>query len=173
MGWIGATNVAGEPDSPTTTGEGADEGDDRSEHLLRSIEDLDREFEAGDIDESDFRELRAEYTARAAAALRGDEPAAPAPTRSWRRTVAVFGALLCVAMLTGVVLARAVGQRGGGGLTGDAGGLRERLAACQPLAFQQPAKGVVCYQKILNYAPDDLDALTYQGWALVRADRAA
>ena len=53
--------------------------------LLRSLEDLERERDAGDLDESDYLSLREDYTARAAAVLRAlaagpeAEPAA-APT---------------------------------------------------------------------------------------------
>lgn len=154
----------------------AGSAEDRQDHLLRSLEDLEREHAAGDLSDEDFESLRAEYTARAAAALRGDDEAAPvaapAPRRSLGRTAAVVGGVLALALVAGVALARGSGQRGGGGLTGDAGGVREQLAACQPLAFQEPKKGIGCYQKILEIAPDDLDALTYQGWAMVRAGRA-
>ena len=53
--------------------------------LLRSLEDLERERDAGDLDESDYLSLKEDYTARAAAVLRalaaepeaGDEAAAP------------------------------------------------------------------------------------------------
>ncbi|HVM06330.1 MAG TPA: hypothetical protein VM242_14280 [Acidimicrobiales bacterium] len=38
--------------------------------LLRSLEDLEREREAGDLDESDYVALKEDYTARAAAVLR-------------------------------------------------------------------------------------------------------
>ena len=38
--------------------------------LLRSLDDLDRERDAGDLDEHDYVELRDGYTARAAAVLR-------------------------------------------------------------------------------------------------------
>jgi tetratricopeptide (TPR) repeat protein len=40
------------------------------EHLLRSLDDLDREFAAGDIDQHDYETLRADYTSRAAAIIR-------------------------------------------------------------------------------------------------------
>ena len=42
------------------------------EHLLRSLDDLDRERAAGDLDELDYETLRADYTARFAAILRQD-----------------------------------------------------------------------------------------------------
>src|SRR5437773_2437915 len=38
--------------------------------LLQSIRDLDREHAAGDLDEEDYRTLKDDYTARAAAVLR-------------------------------------------------------------------------------------------------------
>ena len=41
--------------------------------LLRSLADLEREHDAGDVDEDDYRELRDGYTARAAATLRSIE----------------------------------------------------------------------------------------------------
>jgi len=158
-----------------------DSRNEEREHLLVSLEDLDREHDAGDLSDQDYEELRAEYTARAAELLKGEDSnfetsglaAQPEDSGSRRRAAAWLVVVLVIASLSGVALARGVGQRGGGGLTGDAGSLRERLAACQPLAFQQPKKGVGCYQKILNDAPDDLDALTYQGWALVRDGRPA
>ena len=166
------------PDGPHTADDGtfeAGSAEDRQDHLLRSLEDLEREHAAGDLSDEDFESLRAEYTARAAAALRGEAEAAPAavpaPRRSAGRTAAVVGGVLALALVAGIALARGSGQRGGGGLTGDAGGIREQLAACQPLAFQEPKKGIGCYQKILDTAPEDLDALTYQGWAMVRAGR--
>jgi tetratricopeptide (TPR) repeat protein len=54
--------------------------------LLRSLDDLEREREAGDLEESDYLALKEDYTARAAAVLRAlaaepeaDPAAAPAP----------------------------------------------------------------------------------------------
>jgi tetratricopeptide (TPR) repeat protein len=46
------------------------------DHLLRSLDDLDRELAAGDIDLHDYATLRADYTSRAAAILRKDNNAA-------------------------------------------------------------------------------------------------
>ena len=41
--------------------------------LLQSLKDLDREREAGDIDDDDYRTLKDDYTARAAADGKGDD----------------------------------------------------------------------------------------------------
>jgi tetratricopeptide (TPR) repeat protein len=48
---------------------------EESEHLLRSLDDLDRELAAGDINAHDYETLRADYTARAAASIREVNPA--------------------------------------------------------------------------------------------------
>ncbi len=112
------------------------------DYLLRSLDDLDRELAAGDIDLHDYATLRADYTSRAAAILRSDE--APAldtsstisklaartenqwdanadirPKRSpARRIVAIVG-VLGVAVGSGVAVARFAGERvGSTGLTG-------------------------------------------------------
>ena len=43
---------------------------DERENLLRSLEDLDRELAAGDIDQRDYETLRVDYTSRLAAVIR-------------------------------------------------------------------------------------------------------
>ena len=50
------------------------------EFLLRSLEDLEREHDAGDLDDADYTALKDDYTARAAAALRAEPAAAPPST---------------------------------------------------------------------------------------------
>ncbi|MEO7837244.1 MAG: hypothetical protein ABIS21_06340, partial [Acidimicrobiales bacterium] len=47
--------------------------EEERDFLLRSLQDLEREQEAGDLDEADYRSLRDSYTARAAAVLRAIE----------------------------------------------------------------------------------------------------
>jgi tetratricopeptide (TPR) repeat protein len=49
------------------------------DHLLRSLDDLDRELAAGDIDLHDYATLRADYTSRAAAILRKENDTTQAP----------------------------------------------------------------------------------------------
>jgi tetratricopeptide (TPR) repeat protein len=150
--------------------------EEERDHLLGSLDDLEREHDAGDLDDVDYAALKDDYTARAAEAIRAiDEHRSL--VRSARRPLSrgrvlgITAAVLVLATGAGVLVARAAGQRGGGTLTGNDGGLREQLATCQPLAFRSPAKGVACYQKILDATPDNVDALTYQGWALIRDDR--
>lgn len=166
--------------------------EDERDHLLASLEDLDREYAAGDLDEADLETLRDDYTARTAAVLRalddgrsGGRPAdaRPADVRSpdgagsdtsgsprWRGPV-VAAVVLVLALGAGVLVARSSGQRGAGTLTGNDDTVRARLANCQPLAFSDPEAGVACYDDLLAESPDNVEALTYQGWALVRSGR--
>lgn len=154
--------------------------EDERDHLLASIEDLEAERAAGDIDDVDYRALLDDYTARAAAVLRAIEGGRPTPAvgersdrpkRSGARTAGVVAGVLAFAVLAGFLVARAAGERGAGTLTGNDGGVREQLANCQPLAFRNPARGVRCYERILEDSPDNVEALTYQGWAYVRDGR--
>ena len=180
----------------TGTGEDAEARraalEDERDHLLASLEDLEREHDAGDLDDADFETLRDDYTARTAAVLRaladdtaGDRPvdARPADVRSpdatgsdatgsprWRGPV-VAAVVLLLAIGAGVLVARSSGQRGAGTLTGNDDTVRARLANCQPLAFSDPEAGVECYDDLLAESPDNVEALTYQGWALVRSGR--
>jgi len=159
--------------------------EEEREHLLGSIEDLESEFSAGDMDEQDYRTLKEEYTLRAAQVLRELDSkgsttkaasASSAQQRSgsprWRSLAMVLG-VLAFAALAGVLVARGSGQRGDNAITGSAGTLRQRLATCQRTSFQKPAEGIDCYDEILAEAPENLEALTYQGWAYVRDDQPA
>src|SRR5437868_2380987 len=60
-------------------GDGMSDLLEERDFLLRSLRDLEAERAAGDIEENDYRELKDDYTARAAAVIRAlDEPAPPA-----------------------------------------------------------------------------------------------
>lgn len=149
-------------------------GDER-DFLLRSLDDLEAEHDAGDLGDDDYRTLRDGYTARAAEVLRsiddGATEAPPPPKQRWSARSLVVGAgVVALAVVAGVVLARSVGTRGEGDTaTGGIGGsVRDRLAACQPLSMKDPAKGIDCYDELLDAHPDNTEALTYRGWAKVR-----
>jgi cytochrome c-type biogenesis protein CcmH/NrfG len=95
--------------------------------LLRSLDDLDGERAAGNIDDATYSRLHADYTARAAAVLRrlrdGDdvhEPVAPAPKVSARRRWLTYGAIGVFAVTAALLLAQSVHQRTpGGSVTGN------------------------------------------------------
>ena len=147
--------------------------EEERDHLLRSLQDIDAEHAAGDLDEHDYEELKDDYTVRAADVIRAIEEhhdlvERSRPERSWRRTALVVGGVLVFAVAAGVLLARSSGQRGAGTITGNGDSLREQLASCQMLSLQKPAEGITCYEPILKTSPDNLEALTYQGWAYIR-----
>jgi tetratricopeptide (TPR) repeat protein len=89
--------------------------------LLRSLDDLDAEREAGNIDDATYERLHGDYTARAAAVLRaldgepvelGDlERAAAAPPVSATRRIVVIGGLIAFGVAAAVTLAVTIGTR--------------------------------------------------------------
>ncbi len=148
--------------------------EEERDFLLRSLDDLDAEFRAGDVEVDDYEALRDDYTARAADTLRqidGQRSRLSSTPRLARgRTAGWILGVVIVASLAGWLLARSVGGRGvTTSLTGSANSPRERLAECQPLSMQDPPKGIECYDRILATDPDNVQALTYRAWAKIRA----
>jgi tetratricopeptide (TPR) repeat protein len=86
--------------------------------LLRSLHDLEREYEAGDVDELDYHTLKDGYTVRTADVLREIEEGRaqlPAPRpRRWGRIIAVSAVVVAAAIGIGFVLAGAWGERSTG-----------------------------------------------------------
>lgn len=149
--------------------------EEERDFLLRSIDDLEREYVAGDVDDHDYRTLRDDYTARAAAVLHAIEDgraafaAAKQPVSSRRRIGTIVGVLL-VAVLAGALVTQASGRRGSGGLTGlDVTSASNRLGDCQALDSAGEAdEARSCYSDILESLPANVGALTYRGWLQVR-----
>jgi tetratricopeptide (TPR) repeat protein len=83
--------------------------------LLRSLDDLEREHDAGDVDDLDYETLKDGYTARAAAVLRqiedGKSELPGRAPRRWSRVIAVSAAIVVGAVFVGFVLAGAWGER--------------------------------------------------------------
>ena len=146
--------------------------EDQRDFLLRSLDDLEREHDAGDIDEHDYATLKDDYTARAARTIRAIEShqaraAAARKPRSWRRMVLTTAAVLVFALLAGVLVAQSVGRRQAGGtLTGD---IRETTRAQLDSAIDLASKGnygqaIKVYDKVLRDQPGNVEAMTYKGW---------
>ncbi len=144
--------------------------EDERRFLLTSLADLEREHEAGDLDDGDYQTLKDGYTQRAAAVLRaideGRRAQPPRPPRNWPRTLLVVGAVVVVAVGLGVAVARFAGQR----LPGQtvSGGISEdtnsRLAQARALLGTDPAAAFEQYRQITLTDPDNAEAKTYVGW---------
>lgn len=154
--------------------------EDERDFLLTSIEDLEREHAAGDLDEDDYRTLRDDYTRRAAAVLRaiaaGAAPPEPEPVRDRRRTLAVAAVVALFAVGAGVLVAQSVGRRDPGDTA--TGGVRQSVTeklneASRLLATDGPA-ALDLYDEVLEQDPGNVEALTYKGWGLyLSGDRGA
>jgi tetratricopeptide (TPR) repeat protein len=141
--------------------------------LLRSLADLEREYEAGDVDEVDYRALREGYTVRAAATLRelddGRSSLPPKQPADWRRRI-VSG--LIIVVLIGVVwwalAASTAERRTGQQITGlDPRDEQQVLMSeARALQLQAPAQAAEIYGQVLALDPDNVEALTYRGWTL-------
>ena len=165
---------------------------DERDFLLASIEDLEREHGAGDVDEADYVALRQDYVARAAAALRRIEaleaaaPVAPAAPRggrmagfraflgrkATRRVLGVLG-ICCVLGLVGIVAARFAGIRLPGETATGSTSLPAATQARQDLgeANAAAAKGDLLAalnldDEAIALSPKDPAALSDRAWLL-------
>ncbi|HMC41583.1 MAG TPA: tetratricopeptide repeat protein [Acidimicrobiales bacterium] len=167
------------------------------EFLLRSLDDLDRERAAGDMDEQDYRALRDGYTARAAAVLRALEraqnptgvdaspdrvPAPAAPASSGERLRRSLRPIIVAALVGGVAVGagllvagsagdRLPGQTASGSLPA---GEADRLAQARRLLSQRKTvEAIKKFDEVLRTDPRQPEALAYRGWLLRLAGAAA
>ena len=96
--------------------------EEQRDFLLRSLDDLDREYAAGDVDEVDYEALKDDYTARAAAVHRAIESGKANFAKRGRRPSISRGALVVAAVavfsvVAGVVIATSYGTRTSGDST--------------------------------------------------------
>lgn len=148
--------------------------EDQRDFLLASLEDLERELAAGDVDERDYIALKDDYTARAAAVLRSIEAGRRrVPSRSGRRprgrTVAAVAGVLAFSVLAGLLVAQAAGRRDAGDTL--TGGTRQSITEKLNEAGRRGAGGevqaaIALYDEVLAVEPEHPEALTYRGWLL-------
>ena len=156
----------------------SDELRDEQRFLLSSLRDLEREHQAGDIDEQDYATLRDGYIARTAAitrALENSEQLAAPPTTPWKKRIITAVAVLAVGVGLGVLVARQSGQRIpgqslSGGIEQSTSGI---LANARQLNFSDPQKAIELYSEVLKLEPDNVEALSYRSWLLSLASRSA
>lgn len=148
--------------------------EEQRDFLLRSLDDLERERRAGDLDDVDYETLRDDYTARAAQVLRaiddGGPPTAPpsAPRRA-RRLVAVV-VIAAMGLSAGLAVAAASGSRQPGDTL--SGQIRQTTSVRLRQAAQLASAGDVTaalqiYDEILADNPDNVEALSERGLLLV------
>jgi tetratricopeptide (TPR) repeat protein len=116
--------------------------------LLRSLEDLEDEREAGNVDDGTYQRLHDDYTARAAAAIRSLEegtdvtPHDPPPASKFVRAATV-GGLLVFALVAAFALTHAVGQRRAGQtITGN-----NQVAASESTTIPDPGQALAAEAK--------------------------
>ena len=148
--------------------------------LLSSLDDLELEYAAGDIDAVDYRALNADYTARAAHVIRilADDERTVARARGaavGQRLAWILGVVL-VAAVAGVLLAQFSGSRSSGdSITGDIRTTsREMLfEAQQAFAAGDADQALAIYDDVVEIQPANFEALTYRGWLTSRTGDAA
>lgn len=141
--------------------------------LLRSLDDLEREYAAGDVDDDDYSTLRDGYVTRAAAVLREMEEGrrqlpASAPRRRGRTAVVTL-MVVALAVLAGWLVARESGQRlpgqvATGGSTDDRPAVL--LSQARAMGLNNPLGTLELYDRVLAVDPDNVEALTYRAWLL-------
>jgi tetratricopeptide (TPR) repeat protein len=154
------------PLDPDTRAELEEERD----FLLRSLDDLEAERAAGELDDADYRTLRDGYTDRAADVLRAleedrEERAAGGegpPRPRWRRPVA---ALVVAGLAAGAglgVAATAGSRRPGETVTGGVGAdpATDRLREAAAVAREDPRRALDLYDDVLAD-----DARNVEAWA--------
>jgi tetratricopeptide (TPR) repeat protein len=147
--------------------------EEQRDFLLRSLEDLEREHDAGDVDDHDYASLKDDYTARAARTIRSiaahhARVAAASPPRSWPRSMAAIAGVVAFAIVAGVLVARFAGRReAGDALTGDIRESTRTQLDNARLALQQERydDAIEIYDAVLADQPDNVEAMAYKGRA--------
>lgn len=170
--------------------------EEEREFLLRSLDDLESERAAGNIDDETYERLHADYTARAAAAVRalrdGAEPKAVDPEPpSGRHRLLVIGGLVVFAVVAATVMAFALGARlPGGTVTGNSQAsekvtAKDRLQTLQAAVQAKPqdaearlalarfqlgqrdlAAALESYRTAATLAPTNAEPFAYSGWII-------
>ncbi len=167
-----AAALAAEPDESPMNPDDLAELEEERRFLLTSIRDLEREHEAGDVDEHDFTTLRDGYVARAAAVLREiDDGHRALPSRAerpWWRRLAVPVATLVVAGRSRPVRwptspANACPARASPGARPPTRWRRcwPKRARCWAPIRSRPLRPT---RRCWSIEPDNVEAVTYRAW---------
>jgi hypothetical protein len=153
--------------------------DAKRDFLLRSLDDLENEYAAGDIDDADYNELKDRYTARTAEVLGAIASGLPAPgparKPSRRRAVITCAVVAVIVVAVALLLPRALGERSAGqSITGNASETENGLLVqARQLQDTDPAGALKLFDRVLQTDPDNAEALTYSGWLVARVASSA
>lgn len=136
--------------------------------LFESLSDLEREHEAGDVDEHDYVALKDSYTARAARLISESEQSEDGATGiRRRRNLAWVLAVVVLAVVSGLLVARGSGERRAGQVmtgTVDDGSVSSLLVQARSMGMADIPTVLDLYSRVLAIEPDNIEALTYFGW---------
>ncbi len=145
--------------------------------LLRSLDDLDAELLAGNVDPDTYRTLHDDYTARAAAVVRSLDDGVPNEAPGPKRLRAVTAAGIVVfCVLLAFLLARAVGERRPGQtptgndavaspVTLDPNSYEAHIGAARDLLSKQELpRAIEEYTAAASVDPTQPEPLAYRGW---------
>ncbi len=151
--------------------------EEERDFLLRSLDQLEVERDAGELDDDDYRSLKDGYTARAAEVLRAlDEHREARATRvrearpgpRWHRPVAVV-LVVALAVGAGLAVAGTAGSRDPGEtVTGGDGqtAASSRLAEAASLARDDPRRALELYDAVIEDDPASVEAWAERGLLL-------
>ncbi|MFT7597182.1 MAG: hypothetical protein ACI8TP_000100 [Acidimicrobiales bacterium] len=163
--------------------------EEERDFLLSSLDDLEVELAAGDLDLDDYAQLKDDYTVRAAETIRSidnhnreldvaiseTERSGRMPTP--RRRLMWAGAVVVFGLLAGFGMAKAAGERGiNGQITGSIDeSVRDQVLRCQQLGTDPSRllESLTCFDEVLVSDPQNVTALTYRGWYVVLASGTA
>ncbi|MFN8025529.1 MAG: hypothetical protein U0W40_03955 [Acidimicrobiia bacterium] len=138
---------------------------------MKSLDDLELEKDSGGIDDESYTALHDDYTARLAAALRslrddvdvapaatGKAKAASSSTRNdrKRKRIALISVVVVFAIVAGVSLVYALGDRGSGTSSGNSQ-TQSTLSEADKATLAKLKKTIVDLQKQVNASPDDYE----------------
>ena len=163
--------------------DGLAELEEERQFLLGSLTDLEREHEAGDIDDADYETLKDGYTVRAAAVLRlieqGQDRLPRREPRRWGRIMIMSVVVLVASIGIGFALAGAWGERRAGQeITGFTPGDDARLlltSARNAMSAGDFELANSLFARVVEMERDqgreNAEAVAYFGWTLALMTR--
>ena len=150
-----------------------DSSENEKYFLLKSLDDLDREFAKGDITDKDYAQLTRNYKRRLIKLTKEEtlsrkEPKLQNTKKTW--VTVIF--LVVLALISGLAIANSSGERTGSETI--TGSIRKstvtKLQEAQQLLGDSETWGqaISIYDEVLEDQPSNVEALTYRAWLRYR-----